>query len=482
MRTEPADDPVQTGRGERIVKKDMYRPVYHFLPERNWMNDPNGTIFHEGYYHLFYQHNPNGDQWGTIHWGHARSADLVDWEHLPVALYPSEELGELHCFSGCAVLDGEEPKILYTSIGEGERNASTGAEQWLATSRDGMRTWTKHPQNPVMTTSIHGGIDIREWRDPFAWREGEDWFMVVGGAHEGKGCVAIYKSADLVSWSFLNILYADPSVALCECPLFYREGDTYVLIYSPGKTVKYVTGTLAADYTFIPDTEGVIDHGSWDGYYAPNTLVDGSGRRILFGWMPEASRENFLPEAGWAGVQALPRELEVTASGKLAMRPVPELRRLRGRSSGLADLIAEGESVRAGIEGRAVEIIAEFDLAGTETAFGIEVLRSGDGREATRIVVDPGAGLLTIDRSRSSLSPLPRRTPVTGRYEPADGRLKLHVFVDHSTIEVFGNETACLSARVYPTLALSAGVGLFGDSVVARLARFDAWELSEAKS
>jgi beta-fructofuranosidase len=117
---------------------------------------------------LFYQYNPYGDHWGTIHWGHVCSADLVHWEHLPIALHPSTEHGEVHCYSGCTVLDDGEPKILYTSVGEGERNAGTGAEQWLATSNDGMRTWMKYQGNPVMTAEIHGGVDIREWRDPFA--------------------------------------------------------------------------------------------------------------------------------------------------------------------------------------------------------------------------------------------------------------------------------------------------------------------------
>ena len=90
---------------------NLYRPIFHFMPEKNWMNDPNGVVFYKGEYHLFYQYNPNGDQWGTIHWGHAKSKDLVHWEHLPIALYPSNDKGELHCFSGCAVINDGEPTI-----------------------------------------------------------------------------------------------------------------------------------------------------------------------------------------------------------------------------------------------------------------------------------------------------------------------------------------------------------------------------------
>ncbi|QHT62827.1 glycoside hydrolase family 32 protein [Paenibacillus lycopersici] len=455
-----------------------YRPTYHFMPERNWMNDPNGTIFYEGHYHLFYQYNPYGDQWGTIHWGHARSADLVHWEHLPIALYPSNELGEVHCFSGCAVYDGAEPRIFYTSIGDGERNAATGAEQWTATSADGLLTWTKHPDNPVLTSDLHGGLDIREWRDPFVWRQGQEWLMVTGGAYEGKGCVTIYKSADLLRWTFLNFLHIDPEVALCECPLVYRQDDRYALIYSPGGIVKYLTGTMSADYRLVPDAQGIVDHAGWDGYYAPNLLIDDRNRCILFGWMPDAARGEFQDAAGWSGVQALPREMAITASGKLAMRPVPELRELRGRHSGQDELVREGGQRIAGAQSKAVELIAEFDLAGAAAPFGIGVLRSEDGREQTRIVVDPAAGGITIDRSESSLSPLPHKTPIAGGFEAENGRLKLHIFVDRTTVEVFANETACLSARVYPMLEQDAGVSLFGEAGRGALIGFDSWELN----
>ncbi|QHW33171.1 glycoside hydrolase family 32 protein [Paenibacillus rhizovicinus] len=460
----------------------QYRPTYHFLPERNWMNDPNGTIFFEGYYHLFYQYNPYGDKWGTIHWGHARSLDLVHWEHLPIALYPSNELGEVHCFSGCAVQDGTEARIFYTSIGDGERNAATGAEQWMATSTDGLMTWTKHPGNPVLTSELHDGADVREWRDPFVWRQGEEWLMVTGGAYEGKGCVTIYKSADLEQWSFLNFLYIDPEVSLCECPLVYRQDDRYVLIYSPGGVVKYLTGKLSDTYQLIPETQGIVDHSGWEGYYAPNLLTDDRNRCILFGWMPDVARGEFTGADGWSGVQALPRVMELTASGRLAMRPVPELQRLRGQHAGRESLAAEGDRWIAGLQGRTVELLAEFDLAGAASPFGIGVLRSEDGREETRIVVDPAAKQITIDRSDSSLSPLTHKTPISGDFEAKDGRLKLHVFVDRTTVEVFCNETTCLSARIYPMQEQGAGVSLFGEAARSAMAGFDMWELTATQS
>ncbi|WP_084423438.1 glycoside hydrolase family 32 protein [Cohnella thermotolerans] len=159
---------------------DRYRPRYHFTPLRNWMNDPNGPFQRDGEYHLFYQHNPSGTEWGDIHWGHATSLDLVNWKRLPVALAPSRELGELHCYSGCSVVNGDEVTLFYTSIGEGERNATTGAQQWTAKGND-LRTWRKPAVNPILTVDIHGDLRITEWRDPYVWRDQEEWKMLLGG-------------------------------------------------------------------------------------------------------------------------------------------------------------------------------------------------------------------------------------------------------------------------------------------------------------
>ena len=127
--------------------KDPARPQFHFRAPGNWMNDPNGPIFHRGYYHMFYQHNPYGDGWGHMHWGHARSKDLVHWEHLPIALWPSKAHGEEHVFSGCAALDGKgRPILFYTSIGH------PVPECWAAVPEDDqLLLWKKRESNPVLT-------------------------------------------------------------------------------------------------------------------------------------------------------------------------------------------------------------------------------------------------------------------------------------------------------------------------------------------
>ena len=150
------------------------------------------------------------------------------------------------------------PTIVYTSIGP-KTPADDNAVQWLATSTDGMRTWRKHPANPVMTLALHGDLKIKDWRDPFVWKDGDDWFAVLGGHRAGgNGCALIYKSKDLVHWQFLNVLM-EGTEKNWECPNFFKLGDKWVLIYSPHGPVRYYTGTLTKDYKFVPEYHGTLD-------------------------------------------------------------------------------------------------------------------------------------------------------------------------------------------------------------------------------
>jgi beta-fructofuranosidase len=459
---------------------NLHRPIYHYMPEKYWMNDPNGLLYYKGEYHLFYQYNPNGAQWGTIHWGHAKSSDLVHWEQLPVALTPSLELGEHHCFSGCAVNDDGVPTLFYTSIGIEDRHHTSGAEQWVATSADDMLIWTKSEGNPVLTSSIHGDLVITEWRDPFVWRDREAWFMVLGGSYQGKGCVLLYRSEDLRQWSFVHKLLEGDS-DIWECPNFFPLGDggQYVLIYSPSNVVRYYIGTWNADYTFTPESEGVVDHSGGQGYYAPNSLVDGQGRRIMWGWLTEVARGAFEVEGEWAGVQSIPRILSLE-DGRLVQHAVPELQILRSNPRSFSEKsIAAGEW-RTGVHGRALEIIAEFKLENETTPFGIKVLQSAGSEEETVVIYDPSSGSLSIERAKSSLSDKPHKSNLIGRISIRKGqKLQLHIFVDHSVIEVFANGLECISTRIYPTREDSVNVSVFAmNEAAVTLQQLDIWDMN----
>lgn len=456
---------------------NLYRPIYHFLPERNWMNDPNGVVYYKGEYHLFYQYNPNDYNWGTIHWGHAKSKDLVHWEHLPIALYPSNDRGELHCFSGSAVINGEEPTIFYTSIGEGERHQSIGAQQWMAVSKDDMLTWHKYENNPVLSLDLHGEIEIKEWRDPFVWKEDDCWFMVVGGSHNKKGCALIYKSKDLKQWEFLNILY-EGEEELWECPNCFKLDNKYVLVYSPNDEVKYYIGTINSDYKFVPEVKKTMDYSGWEGFYAPNSLQDNCGRRIMWGWLTDVSRGNFDGCGKWSGVQSIPRILNIK-NNKLHMEPAPELQILRSNHEKYENIcISKNFEIKT--KGRALEIIVEVEVVDNSTEFSIDVLCSGDDEEKTSIIYSSAKKSFSIDRSKSSASNLCHNSVLKGDiYLDVGETLKFHIFVDHSTLEVFANYRECISTRVYPIKEDSENVriSVLKDSNL-KIKSFDIWKMN----
>ena len=458
---------------------DLYKPQYHFLPKNNWMNDPNGPIYYKGKYHLFYQHNPKDYHWDTMHWGHAVSEDLVHWEHLPIALYPSNELGETHCFSGCTVIKEGIPTIYYTSIGENERNARLGGEQWMAVSHDDMLTWEKYKANPTMKASLHNGLDIKEWRDPFIWQENGIWYMVLGGEHEEKGCVLIYSSEDLINWKFLNKMFEDPAFKFLECPNMLKFGDKYVLVYSPSEAVRYHVGSLDENYKFISESDGILDNSGWEGFYAPNTLIDPKGRKIMWGWMTDTSRGEFQGANGWAGAQSIPRILTLAEDNTLKMEPAPEFQVLRYDEEIYENLALEGNKKLFKNKGRAIEINMEIILSGEEV-FSLNVLEAADGEEKTIIKYDAVKKELQIDRTHASLAKEPHNSILKVSLPKEKGELlQIHVFVDHSIIEVFADNKVCISTRVYPTLEGSNNVSLeLNKGKALSLQKLELWKMN----
>jgi beta-fructofuranosidase len=215
--------------------QDPHRPAFHFLPEKHWMNDPNGLIQWKGQYHMFYQYNPHGAFHGTIHWGHAISRDLVHWEHLPIALAPTPDgVDKDGCWSGCAVNNNGAPTLLYTGV--------YPQVQCIATSSDDLLTWQKHP-HPVITApppeiEVHAGGEIR---DPFVWKEKDQWYMLLGSRIEGAGgLILLYRSEDLLHWEYLHpLLTGDANQmepfwtgTMWECPNFIDFGEKRTLIIS----------------------------------------------------------------------------------------------------------------------------------------------------------------------------------------------------------------------------------------------------------
>jgi fructan beta-fructosidase len=288
------------------------------------MNDPNGLIHHGGRWHAFFQHNPSGDTWGEIGWGHASSPDLVHWTEHPVAIPATE--AEL-AFSGSTLADGDELVAVYTAV-----DRATGIQaQALARSRDGGLTFERYAGNPVLDRGS------RDFRDPKVFRHGDGWVLVAVEARDPK--VVLYRSSDLVDWTHLSDLPARGPVATeWECPDLFPLRDEggrehWVLTLSltsgeapqPGGRACYWFLGAFDGTTFAPydGAEGWLDHGP-DCYAAVSFADAPGGRRVLLGWMSNWSYAAEVPTSPYRGTMTAPRELALRG-GRLVQRPAAEV-------------------------------------------------------------------------------------------------------------------------------------------------------------
>ena len=445
------------------AETDFSRPVYHFRPPAQWMNDPNGPIYHNGYYHLFYQHNPYGDEWGHTHWGHTRSKDLVYWEHLPIALWPSEEKGEDQCFSGCTVINGKgQPMIFYTSIGP-KRQAYDSAQQWAALGEPDLIRWEKHPANPILTERLHGKVKIYDWRDPFIFREQDRTFMVLGGKLEkergGDAVVLLYEAEDeeLTCWKYQGILFRHPDKKLrsIECPNFFKLGDRWVLMLSPYGPVQYFVGTFdLKSLKFEPESEGLVDYSA--NFYATNVLFDQKGRCILFGWV----RDFFEKGRGWNGCLSFPRVLSISSDGQIVQKPLPEIEKIRDTHSRTSDIfLANTSHVLKDVGGGELEILAEFEKVEAK-AFGLRLHH-------------PGEDGITIACKNGMLE-------VAGRIFPLrlldKQMVRFHILIDRSVLEVYINESEVITTTVYLTPG-NLDMEIFANKGRAKVKALEVWKI-----
>ena len=403
------------------------------------MNDPNGPIFYKGYYHLFYQLYPFSDQSGPKYWGHVRSRDLAKWEHMPIALWPSSELGEAEVWSGCCTINGKgEPMAFYTSIAPG-RPAKTHAEQWAAVGDKDLITWRKSPANPVLTEKLHNGAKIYEWRDPFVFKHRDRTFMVLGGnlneTKGGEAVVNIYEAQnpELTQWKYRGVLFQlpDPKARTAECPNFFKLGNRWVLFVSPYSNVQYFVGDFDPETCrFHARTNGLLDVGS--SFYAPNTMLVPNGRRIVWGWV-----NGFSSEHGWNGCLSLPRELSLSSDGQLLQNPVPQLKKLRGKSVKGRNILLTEEAKRFRLPpANTLELSIDVDL---QTARGV-ILEFKDDTGNSRPLE------MVFSDSKFSMAGTEAPLTISGKRR----ELTLQIFLDRSVLEVFADGTMCATKVMSP--------------------------------
>jgi len=446
------------------AQADPTRPLFHVISPAQWMNDPNGPIYFKGWYHLFYQLDPYSDRGGPKYWGHVRSRDLVKWEPLPIALWPSQEKNETEIWSGCCTVNGlGQPMIFYTSVARGQP-ADIHAEQWAATSDDpGLLTWQKSPANPILTEALNGGRKVYDWRDPFVFHFKNRTFLVTGGnlnhGSGGQAAVNLYEAQNpaLTQWTYRGVLFQDTNAPTAECPNFFQLGGQWVLFLSPYGQVHYFIGDFNPDTCrFQPRTHGLLDHAS--GFYAPNTMLVPDGRRIVWGWVT-----GFPGGLGWNGCLSLPRLLSLTRDDQLRQTPAPQLQKLRGprvqwRNLPLNDAVTSLPLP----DTNTLEIQATLHL---NTATHLELRFASDAAAATPIEIGYNGTELTVLDARSPLTQPPGAPPLT-----------LRVFFDRSVLEIFANDTVCFTKVItplgnHPRLELRATGG------AARADRVQAWPM-----
>ncbi len=328
---------------ESTLYSEPHRPQIHFSPKEKWMNDPNGMVFYNNQYHLFYQYYPDSTVWGPMHWGHATSTDLVHWEHQPVALFP-DSLG--YIFSGSAVVDvnntsgfGKDGKVPLVAIfthhdPAGEKEGTTDYQvQSLAYSLDNGNTWTKYDLNPVLKNP-----GIKDFRDPkvFWHNETNQWIMALAVLDR----IHFYSSPDLKDWTILSDFGKEVGAhgGVWECPdLFALEynGETiWVLLVSinpggpnGGSATQYFTGRFDGKiFTPFDTVTRWLDYGPDN--YAGVTWFNTGKRKIFLGWMGNWQYAQVVPTEKWRSAMTVPRDLTIENVGEkylVRSNPVPEL-------------------------------------------------------------------------------------------------------------------------------------------------------------
>lgn len=456
---------------------DPSRPTFHYLPPSNWMNDPNGVIQWQGQYHLFYQYNPHGANHANMHWGHAVSDDLVYWQDLPIALAPTpDSVDEGGIFSGCAVDNNGVPTIFYTGVSPDY----TSQVQCMATSDDNLITWQKHPENPVVEDVPPEAKQTTDFRDPFVWHEDNKWHMLVGSSIADKGgTVFLYQSDDLINWEYKNpiLVGTDAKYGMVwECPNLFKLGDKWVLIVSGNSN--HITGDVfyfVGDYEngyFIPENDGVLDYAY---LYAPLTLEDDKGRRLLWAWIREGRTQEAFVDAGWSGMQCVPRELSLDSQNRLCSQPVPEIEILRGNHHHYENIALSGE-LNLKARGLSLDIVGQFEVS-AQSKLTLSLACSADGQQCTEISYDASSAKLTINRARSSTNTSDERgvQQVTHQLDNNE-TLDLRILLDRSVIEIIANQRTSITTRIYPDNFDNNSIQLHGNDI--KLKKLDIYEMS----
>jgi fructan beta-fructosidase len=459
-----------------VYYSEKYRPQFHFTPEKNWMNDPNGMVYYQGEYHLFYQYYPYGNVWGSMHWGHAISNDLVSWEHLPIALYP-DSLGMI--FSGSAVIDykntsglgsADSPSMvaIFTQhLMKGEKEEKHDFQtQGIAYSLDKGRTWKMYEKNPVIKNS-----GKHDFRDPkVSWHEAsKQWVMILAV----KDHVELYGSANLIDWKYLSDFGIDKGAhgGVWECPDLFEikiagtENKKWVMLVSinpgapnGGSGTQYFIGQFDGK-KFVTDSSDTlwIDQGK-DNYAGItwSNVPTNDGRRLFLGWMSNWQYAGIVPTTKWRSATTIVRSLELVqtdAGLRLASKPVDELEKLRGKSIDLMKEISSDEGVSKEI--MLADSIFEINLTISRSMLhdSVELKFSNEKGEWITFGLEGNTNQFFVERNHAGVS---FSNDFDGKHygkrSSTTTDLTLRLLMDTSSGELFADDgTLVMTELFFPT-------------------------------
>nr|AFV59228.1 vacuolar invertase CvINV [Elsholtzia haichowensis] len=492
--------------------------AYHFQPQKNWMNDPNGPLFYNGWYHLFYQYNPESAVWGLITWGHAVSRDLIHWLHLPFAMVPDQWYDIKGVWTGSATFlpDG---RIVMLYTGDTYDEVQVQCLAYPANLSDPLLLeWVKDSNNPVLFPPP--GIGSKDFRDPTtAWLspDGDKWRLTIGSKVNTTGISLVYETKDFVKYELLDeYLHQVPGTGMWECVDFYpvsltEENGLDTSVNGPGvkhvlkssldddKNDYYALGTYdPIENKWTPD-DPELDVGiglryDYGKYYASKTFYDqNKKRRILWGWIRETDAESLDVLKGWSGVQSIPRTVvfDKETGSNILQWPVEEVESLRSESVEFNDVkLAPGSIVPLSVDSPSqLDLVATFDID-EKAAEGLSEGESSydcttSGGAANRGVLGPFGIVVFADQTLSELTPIyfyiakglngkiqthfcadELRSSIAsdvdkivyGSTVPVlDGeKLSIRSLVDHSIVESFAQGgRRVITSRIYPTKAIN---------------------------
>lgn len=432
------------GNGDEVI---MIKHTLHLKAPGNWINDPNGFIYFKGRYHLFYQYFPYAPMWGTMHWGHAVSKDLVHWEHLGVALFPTQYEDQNGCFSGSALEYNGKLHLYYTGIHYEEADPENihvclndvfTSSQLMISSEDGENFdnfFGKSVVVPVIEDENIG--DRKDTRDPKVWKDGDSFYMILGSTwRQETGRAVIYKSKDAVNWEYAAQLRSERFGRILECPDIFKLGREYVFMGSPMYIEEDAGGyehhavCMPAEFDrkactlTLPKQYQYVDYGL--DLYAPQTNEDKEGRRVMIAWfrMPKAVEE--AGEKPWIGMMSLPRVVELI-EGHVYFRVHTEVESFFSQEYSVIEASALPQE----------SLISEITT--TRVPYRVQaVLKEGEELDIGGYKIWTDRGFVKTDRSKVFADIKGHRLISTT--PKIEGECRLDIFVDRNLIEVFIND------------------------------------------